>query len=162
MPQRKPRRLRRHPSRIIEMNAETSAPPVSLGRRLLALLYDLLPLLGLWFLAGVAGVALTGGARDPHRLDHKILMQTLVLAFSAGYFVTSWTRGGQTIGMRAWKLRLTMRDGSRVPLPTALLRFFLACLSLVLLGAGFWWSLFDPQRRTLHDALADTRMTKLG
>ncbi|HEX3895796.1 MAG TPA: RDD family protein [Rudaea sp.] len=144
------------------MNAETSAPPVSLGLRLLALLYDVLPLLGLWFLAGVVGVALTGGALDPHRLNYKILMQALVLAFTAGYFVLSWTRGGQTIGMRAWKLRLTMRDGSRVLLTAALLRFFLACLSLILLGAGYWWSLFDPQRRTLHDALSDTRMTKFG
>jgi len=144
------------------MNAETYAPPVSLGLRLLALLYDLLPLLGLWFLAGVVGVVLTGGALDPHRLAHKILMQTIVLAFSGGYFVISWTRGGQTIGMRAWKLRLTMRDGSRVPLLSALLRFVFACLSLALLGAGFWWSLFDPQRRTLHDSLSDTRMTKVG
>jgi uncharacterized RDD family membrane protein YckC len=142
------------------MNAEISAPPVSLGLRLLALLYDLLPLLGLWFLAGVLGVVLTGGALDPHRLVYKILMQGIVLAFTGGYFVISWTRGGQTIGMRAWKLRLTMRDGSRVPLLAALLRFFLACLSLALLGAGFWWSLFDPQRRTLHDALSDTRLTK--
>ena len=144
------------------MNTETSAPPVSLGLRLLALLYDLLPLLGLWFLAGVVGVALTGGALDPHRLDHKILMQTLLLAFTAGYFVISWTRGGQTIGMRAWKIRLTMRDGSRLPVLRALLRFFLACLSFALLGAGFWWTLFDPQRRTLHDALSETRMTKIG
>ncbi len=144
------------------MNTETPAPPVSLGLRLLALLYDLLPLLGLWFVAGVIGIAVTGGALDPHRLGHKILTQTLVLAFSAGYFVISWTRGGQTIGMRAWKLRLTMRDGSRVLLLSALLRFFLACLSLALLGAGFWWSLFDSQRRTVHDALSHTRMTKVG
>jgi uncharacterized RDD family membrane protein YckC len=144
------------------MNAETSAPPVSLGLRLLALLYDLLPLLGLWFLAGVVSVALTGGALDPHRPDHKILTQVLVLAFTAAYFVISWTRGGQTIGMRAWKLRLTMRDGSRVSLLSALLRFFIACVSLVVLGAGFWWSLFDPQQRTAHDALSNTRMTKVG
>ena len=118
--------------------------------------------MGLWFLAGVVSVAVTGGALDPHRLGHKFLTQTLVLAVTAGYFVISWTRGGQTIGMRAWKLRLTMNDGSRMSLLIALLRFFLACLSLVLLGAGFWWSLFDSRRRTLHDALASTRMTKVG
>ena len=144
------------------MNAETFLTPVSLGWRLTALVYDVLPLLGLWFLAGVIGVAITGGAFDAHRLDHKILMQALLLAFSAGYFVISWSRGGQTIGMRAWKIRLTMRDGSRLAWPRALLRFFLACVSLAILGAGFWCSLFDPQRRTLHDAICDTRMSKTG
>jgi uncharacterized RDD family membrane protein YckC len=144
------------------MNAEPLSTPVSLGLRLTALVYDLLPLLGLWFLAGVIGVAITGGAFDAHRLDHKILMQTLLLAFSAGYFVISWSRGGQTIGMRAWKMRLTMQDGSRLAWPRALLRFFLACVSLVLLGIGFWWSLFDPQRRSLHDIVCDTRMIKSG
>jgi uncharacterized RDD family membrane protein YckC len=144
------------------MNAEPLSTPVSLGLRLTALIYDLLPLLGLWFLAGVIGVAITGGAFDAHRLDHKILMQTLLLAFSAGYFVISWSRGGQTIGMRAWKMRLTMQDGSRLAWPRALLRFFLACVSLALLGVGFWWSLFDPQRRALHDVISDTRMSKPG
>jgi uncharacterized RDD family membrane protein YckC len=144
------------------MNAEPLSTPVSLGLRLTALIYDLLPLLGLWFLAGVIGVAITGGAFDAHRLDHKILMQTLLLAFSAGYFVISWSRGGQTIGMRAWKMRLTMQDGSCLAWPRALLRFFLACVSLVLLGIGFWWSLFDPQRRSLHDIVCDTRMIKSG
>jgi uncharacterized RDD family membrane protein YckC len=144
------------------MNAEPLSMPVSLGLRLTALIYDLLPLLGLWFLAGVIGVATTGGAFDAHRLDHKILMQTLLLAFSAGYFVISWSRGGQTIGMRAWKMRLTMQDGSHLAWPRALLRFFLACVSLVLLGIGFWWSLFDPQRRSLHDIVCDTRMIKSG
>jgi uncharacterized RDD family membrane protein YckC len=144
------------------MNAETSSTPVSLGLRLTALAYDLLPLLGLWFLAGIIGVAMTGGAFDAHRLDHKLVMQALLLAFSASYFVISWSRGGQTIGMRAWKMRLTMQDGSRLTWPRALLRFFLACVSLVLLGVGFWWSLFDPQRRTLHDIVCSTRISKLG
>ncbi len=144
------------------MNAEPLSTPVSLGLRLTALVYDLLPLLGLWFLAGVIGVAMTGGGFDAHRLDHKILMQALLLAFSAGYFVISWSRGGQTIGMRAWKMRLTMQDGSHLAWSRALLRFFLACVSLAIFGAGFWWSLFDPQRRTLHDAISDTRMTKVG
>lgn len=144
------------------MNADTSAPPVSLGLRLLALLYDLLPLLGLWFLAGVVGVAVTGGALDPHRWIYKMLMQALVIAVSAGYFAISWSRGGQTLGMRAWKLRLTMDDGSRVAWPRAVLRFCLASVSLALAGIGFWWALFDPQRRTLHDIASNTRMTKFA
>jgi uncharacterized RDD family membrane protein YckC len=86
-------------------------------------------------------------------------MQGLVIAVSAGYFAISWSRGGQTLGMRAWKLRLTMDDGSRVAWPRAVLRFCLASVSLALVGIGFWWALFDPQRRTLHDIASNTRMT---
>lgn len=140
------------------MNATLSTMPASLGRRLLALLYDLLPLLGLWFLAGVIGLAVTGGAFDPRRFGHRAFLQILVLAFSTGYFVISWTRGGQTIGMRAWKLRLVTQDGSPLPWPRALLRFFLASVSLAALGIGFWWALFDRDRRTIHDIVLGTVM----
>ena len=140
------------------MNTTTS--PAPLGLRLLALLYDLLPLLGLWFLCGVIALAVTGGTLDAHRLPHKILVQVLVLVVTAGYFVISWSRGGQTIGMRSWKLRLVNDDGTRLPWLRALLRFFLASVSLLFLGAGFWWALFDPQRRALHDRLLDCRMTR--
>lgn len=139
----------------------TTNSPAPLGLRLLALLYDLLPLLGLWFLCGVLALAVTGGALDAHRLGHKIIVQVLVLAVTSGYFVISWSRGGQTIGMRAWKLRLVASDGTRLPWPRALLRFFLATLSLLCLGAGFFWSLFDPERRTLHDKVLDCRMQRM-
>jgi uncharacterized RDD family membrane protein YckC len=140
------------------MNATVSATPASLGLRLLALLYDLLPLLGLWFLAGVIGLAITGGALDPHHFAHRAMIQVLVLLFSASYFVISWSSGGQTIGMRAWKLRLVTDDGSPLPWLRALLRFFLASVSLVFLGVGFWWSLFDKERRTVHDIALGTVM----
>ncbi len=140
------------------MNTTTS--PAPLGLRLLALLYDLLPLLGLWFVCGVLALAVSAGALDPHRLGHKIIVQVLVLVVTSGYFVISWSRGGQTIGMRAWKLRLVTDHGTRLPWPRALLRFFLATVSLLFLGAGFWWSLFDPERRTLHDKLLDCRMQR--
>jgi len=108
-----------------------------LGRRLFAAAYDLLPLVGLWFLAGAAAVAVTGGALDPRRLAHKILVQALVLALWAAYFVVSWTRGGQTLGMRAWRLRVVCGDGGGVPWTLALLRFVAAVVSIAAFGVGF-------------------------
>ncbi len=138
------------------MNDPAPAHSASLGIRLLALLYDLLPLLGLWFFAGAIALTVSGGASQMDRA----LVQALVLAFTAGYFTISWSRGGQTIGMRAWKLRITQDNGARLPWPRALLRFFLATLSLACLGAGFWWALFDTQRRTLHDIALHTMMQR--
>src|SRR5450432_948624 len=129
------------------MNASSpaAATPASLWLRLIAGIYDLLPLLGLWFAAGVLALVVTGGALDPHRLAHKLLVQALLLALTAAYFVVSWTRGGQTIGMRAWRLRVLRADGSPLGIWRALLRFFFALISLAALGLGFWWALFEPQ-----------------
>jgi uncharacterized RDD family membrane protein YckC len=124
--------------------------------RLIAGAYDVMPLLGLWFVAGVLAVAVTGGALDPHRLAHKLLVQALVLTLSAAYFVVSWTRGGQTIGMRAWRLRVVRADGSALSPGHALLRFFVALISLAALGLGFWWALVERQQRTWHDIVAGT------
>ncbi|MDE2084993.1 MAG: RDD family protein [Xanthomonadaceae bacterium] len=133
-----------------------SATPAPLRLRLAAAAYDLLPLLGLWFAAAVLALAITGGALDTHTLAGKFLVQGLALVLSGAYFIVSWSRGGQTIGMRAWKLRMVRADGQRVRWPLALLRFVVALLSLAALGAGFWWALVDAQKRTWHDMAADT------
>jgi uncharacterized RDD family membrane protein YckC len=131
-----------------------------LGLRLIAGVYDLLPLLGLWFAAGVLALVITGGTLDPHRLAHKLLVQALLLVLTATYFVISWTRGGQTIGMRAWRLRVVRVDGTQLGVWRALLRFLVALFSLGVLGLGFWWALFEPQRRTWHDIAAGTQMLR--
>ena len=137
------------------------ATPASLRLRLAATAYDLLPLVGLWFVAAVLALAATGGALDTHTLAGKLLVQGFALALSAAYFVVSWSRGGQTIGMRAWKLRVVDASGTRLRWPQALLRFVVALVSLAALGAGFWWTLVDAQGRTWHDMAAGTRAVRL-
>ncbi len=142
------------------MNAPTPATPASLRVRLAAAAYDLLPLIGLWFVAAVLALAVTGGALDTHTPAGKVLVQGFALALSAAYFVVSWSRGGQTIGMRAWRLRVVAADGNRVPWSHAFLRFFVALISLAALGAGFWWALVDAQGRTWHDMATGTTMIR--
>jgi uncharacterized RDD family membrane protein YckC len=88
-------------------------------------------------------------------------VQALVVAVSAAYFVVSWRRGGQTIGMRPWRLHVVSRDGRALDTPQALLRFAVALVSLAAAGAGFWWALFDAQRRTWHDLAARTLLVRL-
>jgi uncharacterized RDD family membrane protein YckC len=139
----------------------TSAP-ASLWLRLLAALYDLLPLLGLWFFAGAIALGLAGGSLESHQDLRRVLTQILLLAFSTGYFVISWTRGGQTIGMRAWRLRVTRADGTRLMWPLALLRFGVAAISFGALGLGLLWALIDPQKRTWHDLAAGTTVTRIA
>lgn len=132
----------------------------SLWLRVLAGLYDLLPLLGLWFFAGAIALGLSGGTLEAHADLRRLLTQALLFIFTAGYFVISWTRGGQTIGMRAWRLRVTRADGACVTWPRALLRFMVAFISLAACGIGFLWALFDPQKRTWHDIAAGTLLVR--
>jgi uncharacterized RDD family membrane protein YckC len=127
-----------------------------LWRRLAAGVYDLLPLAGITFFAGALALALTGGELDPHRTAHKLLTQALVLFLDGGYFVLSWLRGGQTLGGRAWRVRVVPSDGAALGLRQALLRFAVAVVSLLAFGAGFWWALADRDRRTWHDRVART------
>jgi uncharacterized RDD family membrane protein YckC len=135
--------------------------PANLGWRLLAAVYDVLPLLALWFLAAVLALALTGGALDVHRLADKVLVQALILVFTAAYFAVSWSRGGQTVGMKPWHLRVVRGDGTPLDLPRALLRFAVAMFSLAPAGLGFWWALFDAQHRTWHDIAAGTLVVRI-
>ena len=138
------------------MPASDSAPP---WRRLAAVFYDVLVLVAIWmFAAALVLLAFHGEVDVAHQpaLYHFVL-QGVLLALTALYFVFSWSRGGQTIGMRAWRVRL-VDENRRSPMPArSLLRFALGLVSL--LGTfGFIWCFFDPDRRAWHDVMARTRM----
>ncbi|MBS0590370.1 MAG: RDD family protein [Proteobacteria bacterium] len=145
------------------MNSTSLRPatPASLGWRLLAAMYDLFPLLALWFFATLLALALTGGALDVHRLDHRLLVQALLLAVSAAYFLASWRRGGQTVGMKPWRLRVIGADGGPLDFRRSALRFTIALVSLAALGAGFLWCLIDRDKRAWHDIAAGTLVVRM-
>jgi len=73
----------------------------------------------------------------------------------AGYYIRSWLRGGQTLAMRAWRIRVMDITPRR-----ALLRFLYA-LVLVPTGISILWAFFDRDRQFLHDRLAGTRLVLL-
>lgn len=142
------------------MNPPASAP---LWLRLAALFYDLLVLIAIWMAAaGLVLLAFRGDvdvARQPP-LYHFVL-QGALFVLTALYFSVSWARGGQTIGMRAWRVRIIDTQGYSPRMRRSLLRFVLAIVSVLLLGFGFIWCLFDSDRRSWHDTVAKTRMIRL-
>ena len=138
-----------------------SAAPAHLALRVFAAAYDALPLLALWFVAAGLAVALSGGALDVHRLVDKLIVQGLVLLVTATYFIVSWLRGGQTVGMRPWRLRVVRADGQPVNFAQAVLRFAVALASIAALGLGFLWCLVDHDRRAWHDIAARTLLVRL-
>jgi uncharacterized RDD family membrane protein YckC len=140
-----------------------TATPASLGLRIAAAAYDVFPLLALWMLtAGLALLIVRGGVDVAHPpVAWRIGLRLALFAVTAGYFVVSWTRGGQTIGMRAWRLRVVCDDGRALPWPRALLRFLVACASLLAFGAGFLWCLADARGRAWHDVAARSMLVRL-
>jgi len=125
-----------------------------IARRLASMLYEALLLFAIAFFAGFAfyfasrGAPLEGWVRTAHQL--------LLGAVFAAYFLWCWLRGGQTLAMKAWRIRLV-----EVSPRKALLRFLLA-LAFVPTGISLLWALFDRERQFLHDRLAGTRLVVVG
>lgn len=93
-----------------------------------------------------------------HRSAAPVLLWTHLFVVLLVYFVGCWSRLGQTLAMKTWKIRLETVNGSR-PHPVQLLRRYLLCWpSLAICGFGLAWALFDPDRQFLHDRLAGTRL----
>lgn len=168
------------------MTAETPATtalPCPLWRRLLALVYDLLAVLAIVMVVGLLCQLATGGQLIATGAQVHIAWwyQPLQALVVSAYFVVSWLRGGQTLGMRPWRLQLVARDGGKPALWQALVRLLIAALPLLLLAAAprlglavavwavaigwaieFASALFDPRRRTLHDIVAGTELRRIG
>jgi uncharacterized RDD family membrane protein YckC len=133
----------------------TAPVPTGLFRRLAAATYDALLLIGVLMLATLVSILLTGGRPVA---AGEAWYQLLLIAVTTSFFVWFWIHGGQTIGMKAWRLRVETRSGEPLTWKTGVLRFVAVILSLIPLGLGFFWSMIDRDRLTWHDRLAGTRV----
>lgn len=144
----------------------TDPPRAHVGWRLLALFYDLWPAAALWFLlAFLFNVALLLAGHDAREsiAPFSALQWLLWLAcwLAAGaYATTSWRRGGQTLGMRPWRMRVRAADGAPAAWRALWLRYAVGTLSLLLAGFGFWWAWLDRDRLTWHDRASGTRLIR--
>lgn len=122
----------------------------SLFRRIAASVYDGLLLLGVVFIATAvilpfnAGVAFTAT---------QYFYPFYILLVSFIFFGWFWTHGGQTLGLRAWKISVQTLDHQNITWKQAALRFF--CL-LFTLGLDLVWLLFNPQYLGLHEKLSNS------
>lgn len=97
--------------------SNTSAP---LSKRLLAIFYDSFLLIAVLFLAMAVMLLLSGG----HQFEAGNPLLTLyLLLVSYVFFGWFWTHGGQTLGMRAWKLRLQQAGGKTITWRQVTIRF---------------------------------------
>lgn len=129
-----------------------------LWRRLLAWVYDALVVLAIAFVGSFLVLPLTGGQAVP---AGQPLYQLWLLLLVAAYFWVSWRFGGQTLGMRAWRLTVTAPDGGRPSSPALLHRLlFGGLLGLPLLG--YLSCPLRSDRQALHDLASRTRTVVLS
>ena len=131
--------------------------PAGLARRLAAAFYDALLLVALWFAASVVVLMVRDGEAVPAGTLWFSAYLAVVAYLFFGWF---WTHGGQTLGMRAWRLQVRDQNGGPINWLQALRRYLAAYLSWLSV-IGIIYSLFNSQRRAWHDVLSGSELVVL-
>jgi uncharacterized RDD family membrane protein YckC len=144
----------------MKADAEVSQPETAakLIPRLLSMAYEAVLLIAILFVASYLFLSL---ARDAQSGVLRFAHQIYLFAVCGVYFVFCWVRGGQTLPMKTWRLKLVCRDGKSLEPWRATARF-LAAMPGNVSGLSLLWALFDPEQQFLHDRLAGTRIVKVN
>ncbi len=154
-------------------------PAPGLPRRLACFVYEGVLLFGVLMISAYLYSSLT---QQRHALHGKTGLQAFLFIVLGIYFVWFWSRGGQTVAMKAWHIRLVDAQGAAVTQPRALARYLLAwawfvpglvALSLAggAAGAGPMFGVLTlgvlgfaalarlrPDRQFWHDVVCGTRL----
>jgi uncharacterized RDD family membrane protein YckC len=162
-------------------------PRASIVRRLAALLYELLLVVAIVFVASFLALPLISpghsGSVDAltvPALPERVALFLMLFAILALYFVWSWTRSRRTLPMKTWRLKLVLANGQSLPAKVALLRYLATWIgpalalgiyavlhrygygahALWLIAFNFLWAFVDPERQFLHDRIAGSRIVQ--
>jgi uncharacterized RDD family membrane protein YckC len=124
-------------------------------RRLAAILYDSLLLIAVLFIATALLLPLNAGEAFTAQ---QFFFPLYLLLVSFLFYAWFWTHGGQTLGLRAWKIKVLTLDRKPISWKQASLRFMVAILSWGFCGLGFLWILIDKNQRSWHDHLSKTAL----
>lgn len=148
---------------IMRMNPTTShekpiARPAHLGWRLLALLYDSVIAIALLMCASAIIIFINQGSPvTPGGLDAWVSF-LFFWAILGLYAICSWRYGGQTLGMRPWRLKVLTSTGSQPSWGALCRRYVIASITF---GLGALWSLVDADRRALYDIASGTVFVRM-
>jgi uncharacterized RDD family membrane protein YckC len=138
------------------MQQDQQTIPCSLLKRIAIIFYDLVLLFGMLLLASFATLPFLGG--EAVRSFNPFLTLYFI-GVTYLFYAWFWTHGGQTLGMKTWRVRVETLDGQAISYQQALVRATVAIISTGLFGLGFLWSLFDKEKRTWHDIASNSRLT---
>ena len=124
-----------------------TSPEITAWRQIAAFIYDIFPVLGILLVTSLIIILVRKGAEiQPNTLWFQLLLFAEIFL----YYTYSWKNGGQTLGMRAWKIKLQPKHPNHSWLLLSA-RFFVGLLSTVCLGLGVWWQYVDSKNRSWMD-----------
>jgi uncharacterized RDD family membrane protein YckC len=121
-----------------------------------AFIYDLLILAALSLLLS-ALITVIAGENFYQSEFWRTIFQLLWLSMVSGYYAYSWQKSGQTIGMKAWHLRVYRQDGAPLTAMDSFIRLVAAILNAFMLNLG-WLGYLTPAKLSLTDKLSLTRI----
>jgi uncharacterized RDD family membrane protein YckC len=139
------------------------ASSAGFGRRFAALIYDGFLLIAVLMPYTWVVVLIHGGVviEASGRLTWWAY-RTGALAIMAAYYVLNWTRSGQTLGMRAWRLCTLTESGKPLRAGQAVARFCWGAVAWAPFALGVLWLYADPEHLALQDRLSRTRVVVLA
>lgn len=161
-------------------NSLPQYPAPTIARRLISMVYETLLGFAVLFLPFLIFEVATHASHAP-AVEHA--RQALAFLVLGAYFIHQWSRQGQTLAMKTWRIKIERPGHSHLSLQTAVVRYLLswmwivpAALACLVFGLQHWqalgaigagvlaWAataLFDQDRQFLHDKLTGTRLIQL-
>lgn len=133
--------------------------PVGIILRIGVMFYDAILLAAVLFLAGVL-VAPTFNITNEHPLYPLFVIYIYAVAFV--FFAWFWTHGGQTLGLKTWKLKLISSNGEAVTWKQSLIRYLASLLCWLSLGVGFLWCYTNKDRLAWNDLWSKTQLIRIS
>jgi len=135
------RNQKKVPKKTLQEQYQT-CPRANLFKRLGAYNYDLFAIAAVLMLAGIFAILVViivnnmglinlDGYQDiADYLSQSSTFAGYLTFVIIGFYGYFWTRGGQTIGMKAWRLRVQNSDGSNISFTQALIRMATSAFGL--------------------------------
>ncbi|MCF1426835.1 MAG: RDD family protein [Shewanella sp.] len=148
-------------------------PRAGFFRRLGAMAYDLMLAVAVYIFAGAIGfglftllvkaglIGIQGQAHISDLLNntplYRGLYQVYLVICVATFYALFWSRGGQTLGMRAWRLKVQHPNGLNLSMITAYARVIWS-----LLGLGNIAILMSGDKLALQDSMTRSEVVVLS
>jgi uncharacterized RDD family membrane protein YckC/type II secretory pathway pseudopilin PulG len=142
-------------------------PPGGFFPRAGALLLDALILILLLFILNIVVAILVpllvhGSGKDSEGVTLVIVFSFLYLGIPCLYFTLFTAMGGQTLGKKAFNLKVAIADGRPVGFIRAFLRWFCSVFSGLFLALGYILAAIQKDKRALHDLISGTKVVQVA
>ena len=125
-------------------------------KRILASVYDLFLLLGVWFGVGSLALWVNGG-----EILNPLVGLCLVFLSTWGFYSFFWIHGGKTLGMAVWKFEIYSLNDKKISLYQTSIRVLLNLITFFLAGLPLLLIYFSNKNLSLSDMASKTSYRKI-